>query len=298
MRVYQFIEAEKEADESFSIKLACELLGVSRSGFYDWKTRQDRPPTDYELEQAKLLEDIKTIHEDSGGNYGSPRIYAELRDNGWTVGENRVARTMRVNGITGRCGRRRGHHTTKQADVQPDIPDLVQRDFTAPAPDRLWCTDISYVPTRAGWLYVAVILDACSRMIVGWQAAAHMRTSLVLDALRMALGARSPAAGLVVHSDRGSQFTSQAWLQALEAAGALPSMGRVGWCWDNAMAESWFAGFKNELVVPKGPFDNRQIATKEVYRYIRWHNLQRRHSALDMLAPADWERAHTFTRAA
>lgn len=229
-------------------------------------------------------------------------IHAELRDRGWVVGENRVARTMRAHGIRGRSGRRRRHHTTKQATVQPDIPDLVQRDFTAPAPDRLWCTDLSYVPTDQGWLYVAVIIDVFSRMVVGWQAADHMRTALVLDALRMAVGRRDPTPGLIVHSDRGSQFTSDGWLQALQSADAKPSMGRVGWCWDNAMAESWFAGFKNELVYPAGTFASRRGAELEIYRYIRWHNQERRHSALNQLAPDDWERAHrsahTVTRAA
>lgn len=281
----------------FSIQLACEVLGVSTSGFYDWRRRRDRPPTPREREQERLLAEIRTIHEDSNGAYGSPRVYAELADKGWVLGENRVARLMAAHGIHGLSGRKPGPTTTRPAEVAPQVLDLVERDFAGVAtqPDRLWCSDLTYVPTAQGWLYLTIILDACSRAIVGWAAADHMRTSLMTDALAVALGRRRPDPGLIVHSDRGSQYTSDAWLGALDAAGALPSMGRVGWCWDNAMAESWFATFKNELVHPIGEFDTRHQAHNEVYNYVRWHNSTRRHSALGQLAPAVYERALTMT---
>jgi putative transposase len=282
----------------FSIALACELLEVSRSGFYDWRARRQRPATAREREQQLLVAAITVEHIASKKRYGSPRIHAELQDQGWCVGVNRVERLMRRHGLEGRSGRLRRHSLTRQAKVAPDIPDLLERDFSAEQPDRKWTTDISYVPTAQGWVYLAVLVDLCSKAVVGWAADTHMRTSLVLDALSMALTARQPEPGLIVHSDRGSQYTSREWLDALGEVDAWASMGRVGVCWDNAPSESWFAGFKNELVHPIGAFATRHEAVVEIARYVRWHNTTRRHSALHMLAPHDWERAHTLTRAA
>jgi putative transposase len=282
----------------FSVALACELLGVSRSGLYDWRARRSRPATARQREQQLLVAAITVEHVASSYRYGSPRIHAELQAQGWRVGENRIARLMRGHGLEGRSGRRRRHSLTRQAKTAPDIPDLLRRDFTAEVPDTRWVTDITFVPTARGWLYLAVILDLCSRAVVGWAADTHMRTELVLEALTMATAARRPPPGLIVHSDRGAQFTSQAWLDAIAAAGARASMGRVGVCWDNAPAESWFGGFKNELVHPTGAFTSRHHAQVEIARYIRWHNTVRRHSALDMLAPHAWERALNLTRAA
>jgi len=282
----------------FSIALACELLEVSRSGFYDWRARQGRRPTAWEREQQLLVAAITVEHIASRKRYGSPRIHAELVDQGWQVGVNRVARLMSLHGIQGRSGRLRRHNLTRQAKVAPDIPDLLERDFTADQPDTKWTTDISYVPTTQGWCYLAVIVDLASKAVVGWAADSHMRTELVLDALTMALAARRPGPGLIVHSDRGAQYTSREWLDALATADAKASMGRVGVCWDNAPAESWFGGFKTELVHPIGAFTSHDQAKTEIARYIRWHNTTRRHSALQMLAPYTWERAHTMTRAA
>lgn len=279
----------------FSIALACELLEVSRSGFYDWRARRGRRLTPAQREERLLVAAITVEHIASKERYGSPRIHAELVDQGWQIGENRVARLMRVHGLQGRSGRLRRHNLTRQARVAPDIPDLVRRQFAVAEPDTVWATDITYVPTAQGWLYLAVIIDLCSKAVVGWAADTHMRTELVLEALTMALVARQPDSGLIVHSDRGSQFTSQAWLDALEHADAKASMGRVGVCWDNAPAESWFGGFKNELVHPIGAFASRDQALVEIARYVRWHNTTRRHSALNMLAPHQWERAHTVT---
>ena len=282
----------------FSIALACTLLQVSRSGFYDWRARRERPATPGEREQQLLLAAITVEHIASKRRYGSPRIHAELVDQGWQVGVNRIARLMALHGIQGRSGRLRRHNLTRQAKVAPDIPDLLQRDFSASAPDTKWTTDISYVPTAEGWVYVVVLLDLCSKVVVGWAADSHMRTSLVLDALSMALTTRQPPPGLIVHSDRGAQFTSQEWLDALAAVDARASMGRVGVCWDNAPAESWFGGFKNELVHPIGAFTTRHQARLEIARYIRWHNTTRRHSALQHRSPHQWERTLTLTRAA
>ncbi|MGH3467290.1 MAG: IS3 family transposase [Thermocrispum sp.] len=282
----------------FSIVLACQLLEVSRSGFYDWRERRSRPTTAREREQQLLVAAITVEHIASRRRYGSPRIHAELVAQGWRIGVNRVARLMSAHGIEGRSGRLRRHSLTRQAKVAPDIPDLLQRDFTAEAPDTRWTTDITYVPTAQGWCYLAVLVDLCSKAVVGWAADTHMRTSLVLDALTMALQVRRPGPGLIVHSDRGSQYTSREWLDALADVDARASMGRVGVCWDNAPAESWFGGFKNELVHPIGAFATVGDAKADIARYIRWHNTTRRHSALHMLAPHTWERAHTLTRAA
>jgi putative transposase len=296
---YAFIERmDRDGLWWFSVALACELLEVSRSGFYDWQARRSRPATPAEREQQLLVAAITVEHIASKQRYGSPRIHAELVAQGWRVGVNRIARLMRLHGLEGRSGRRRRHNLTRQAKVAPDIPDLLERDFTAEQPDTRWVSDISYVPTAQGWVYLAVILDLCSKVVVGWAADTHMRTSLVLDALSMALVARAPGPGLIVHSDRGSQFTSREWLDKLGEVDAQASMGRVGVCWDNAPAESWFGGFKNELVHPIGAFTTRHEAKVEIARYIRWHNTTRRHSALEMLAPETWERAHTLTSAA
>lgn len=282
----------------FSIALACELLEVSRSGFYDWRERRQRPATPRQREEQLLVAAITVEHIASKQRYGSPRIHAELVAQGWQVGVNRIARLMALHGLEGRSGRRRRHSLTRQAKVAPDIPDLLRRDFSAEQPNQKWTTDISYVPTAEGWVYLAVLVDLCSKAVVGWAADTHMRTSLVLDALSMALATRQPPAGLIVHSDRGAQYTSKEWLDALAHVDAKASMGRVGVCWDNAPAESWFGGFKNELVHPIGAFPTRHEAQVEIARYIRWHNTTRRHSALNMLAPHTWERAHNLTRAA
>jgi putative transposase len=282
----------------FSIAVACKLLEVSRSGFYDWRARRGRPATASQREQHLLVAAITVEHIASSYRYGSPRVHAELVDQGWKIGVNRVARLMALHGLEGRSGRRRRHNLTRQAKAQPHVPDLVKRDFTADGPNRKWVSDISYVPTAQGWLYLAVIVDLYSKAVVGWALQNHMRVELVTDALTMALAARRPPAGLIVHSDRGAQYTSRPWLDALTAAGARASMGRVGVCWDNAPAEAWFAGFKNELVHPIGAFVTAHEAKVEIARYIRWHNHSRRHSALGYLAPHQWERADTVAIAA
>jgi putative transposase len=238
-------------------------------------------------------------HIASSYRYGSPRIHAELVDQGWQIGVNRVARLMRLHELEGRSGRRRRHNLTRQAKVAPEIPDLLERDFTAQGPNASGCpTSPTYRPRRGGCMSVAVLVNLYSKAVVGWALDTHMRVELVLDALTMATCTRQPPPGLIVHSDRGSHYTSRPWLEALSEADARASMGRVGVCWDNAPAESWFAGFKNELVHPIGAFPTIKEAKTEIARYIRWHNTTRRHSALNMLAPHQWERADTVTVAA
>ena len=197
---YAFIERmDRQELWWFSIALACELLGVSRSGFYDWQARRSRPTTLAEREQQLLVAATTVEHIASRGRYGSPRSHAELVAQGWRIGVNRIARLMAEQGIEGRSSRMRRHSLTRQAKVAPDIPDLLERDFTAEQPDTRWVSDISYVPTAEGWVYLAVIQDLASKAIVGWAARPHMRTSLVLEALSMATTARQPAPGLVVH---------------------------------------------------------------------------------------------------
>jgi putative transposase len=181
--------------------LACELLEVSRSGFYDWQARRSRPATPAEREQQLLVAAITVEHIASKQRYGSPRIHAELIAQGWRVGVNRIARLMRLDGLKGRSGRLRRHNLTRQAKIAPDIPDLLERE----QPDTRWVTDTSYVPTAQGWVASRLLVDLCSKAVVGWAADTHMRTSLVLQALTMALTARAPGPGLIVRSDRGSQ---------------------------------------------------------------------------------------------
>lgn len=235
--------------------MMCRVLEVSRSGYYAWL---ERPPSKRDLEDAWLLERIETIHERSRGTYGSPRIHAELRAQGIRVGRKRVARLMRDAGIRG-VSRRRSIVTTRRSKRARPAPDLVERDFAVDGPDRLWVADITYVPTRSGFLHLAVVLDAWSRRVVGWSMATHLRTELVLDALDMALDQRRPES-VIHHSDQGCQYTSIAFGQRCQQAGVRPSMGSVGDAYDNALCESFFASLECELIDRerfKGPVEAR-----------------------------------------
>ena len=235
---------------------------------------------------------IAAIHQTSRGTYGSPRVHAELRAAGERCGRRRVARLMRQAGLRGCHGQRRCVRTTTPDRQATPAPDRVERVFQPPAvgaPDRLWLADITYVATQEGWLYLAVVLDAYSRKVVGWAMAEHLRTELVLDALTMALHQRRPAAGLVHHSDHGCQYTSLAFGQRLQEAGILPSMGSVGDCFDNAVAESFFATLKVELL-HRQVWPTRAAARLAIFEYVEvWYNRQRRHSTLAYATPAGYE---------
>ena len=270
----------------YPIATMCRLLGVSASGYHAW---QGRPPSRRTEDDAGLLRRIRTIHTASRGTYGAPRIHAELLADGRHVGRKRVARLMRAAGIAG-VSRRKGVRTTRRDARARPAPDLVQRDFSADRPDGLWVADITYVPTWAGFLYLAVVLDAFSRRIVGWSMAGHLRTALVLDALDMALVRRRPHQ-VVHHSDQGSQYTSIAFGNRCREAGVRPSMGSVGDCYDNALCESFFATLECELI-DRTRFRSHAEARIAVFDFIEgWYNPRRRHSAIGYLSPVDYERS-------
>jgi len=220
------------------------MLGVSRSGYYAWRIR---PPSESARFDAVLSEKIETIHRNSRATYGAPRVHAELRALGIRCGRKRVARLMRRAKLRG-CLRGRKIKSTYRTALQQAAPDLVERNFVAGEPDRLWVADITYVRSKEAFVYLAFILDACSRRVVGWSMATHLKTELVVDALQMAIARRKPAPGLVHHSDRGVQYTSLSFGERLEDEGLLPSMGRVGSAYDNAQAQSFLATLKTELL--------------------------------------------------
>ncbi len=270
------------------IATMCRVLGVSPGGYY---ARLMRPPSARARADAELSARIADIHRHSRATYGAPRIHAELAQQGIRVGCKRVARLMRAAGLFGVSRRNWIITTVRDRDARP-APDLVERNFTAPAPNRLWVADITYIPTWAGFLYLAVVLDAFSRKIVGWAMETHLRTELVLKALDMALGQRR-ASGVIHHSDQGSQYTSLAFGKRCDQAGVRPSMGSVGDCFDNAMCESFFATLECELL-DRQSFKNQLEARMAVFDFIEgWYNPHRRHSALDYLSPIDYERSHS-----
>lgn len=263
----------------------CRALGVSPAGYYAWK---QRPPSARALRDTELTERIRSIHERSRGTYGVPRIHVELAEADIHVGRKRVARLMRATGLHG-ISRRRGCRTTRRDESSRPAPDLVDRQFKAEGPDRLWVADITYIPTWAGFLYLAVVLDAWSRRIVGWAMETHLRTELVLEALNMAVWRRRPE-GVIHHSDQGCQYTSVAFGRRCEEAGVRPSMGSVGDCYDNAMCESFFATLECELL-DRARFRTQVEARMAVFDFIEgWYNPSRRHSGINYLSPVEFER--------
>ncbi len=285
MSRYRFIAAEKA---TYPVSLLCRTLDVSRARFYAWR---DRGPCRREQTDQQLLEQITQIHRDARGTDGAPRVHAELRAQGVRVGRKRVARLMRTHGLVG-CHRRRRRGLTRRDPAATPAPDLVGRLFDPGQPDRTWYADISYIPTEEGWLYLATVLDGYSRKVIGWAMADHLRAELAVDALQMALDRRQPAAGLIHHSDRGSQYTAGVYAQALQAAGLRQSMGQVATCFDNAVAESLFATLKTELVHTR-TWPTRQAARTAIYEYLEvFYNRRRRHSSLGYLSPTEYERRY------
>jgi putative transposase len=272
----------------FPVRVMCRVLGLSPSGYYAWLRR---PPSARALRDQELTTKIEGIWTDNRKVYGRPRIFADLKERGERVGEKRVGRLMREAGIQGASRRRRGPKTTRRNEDARPAPDLVDRDFTVDGPDQLWVADITYIPTWAGFLYLAVVLDAWSRRVVGWAMATHLRTELVLDALNMALWQRRPQA-VIHHSDQGTQYTSIAFGLRCKEARVRPSMGSVGDAYDNAMCESFFATLECELLDFRR-FRTQVEARMAVFDFIEgFYNPRRRHSALGQTSPANFERRH------
>jgi len=280
---YRLISAEKARTP---VSMSCRLLGVSRSGYYEWAANI---PSERARVDAELVERILAIHGANRGVYGSPRIHAELRmTHGIRVGRKRVERLMREARISGMVRRKRGRTTISVPGVRV-ADDLVERQFRPAGPNQLWVADVTYLRTWEGWLYLAAVQDAYSRAIVGWSMADHMRSELVVDALQMAVQRRRPEPGLIHHSDQGSQYVSLAFGQAARDAGIARSMGSKGDAYDNAVAESFFATLKKELIHRRS-WPTRRELTTEVFDYIEaFYNRVRRHSTLGMLAPLEFE---------
>jgi transposase InsO family protein len=277
----------KANQAAYPVATMCRLLGVSTSGFYAWL---ERGPSARAQADAQLLTRIAQIHQRSRETYGRPRVHAELTEQGIRVGGKRVARLMRSAGLHGVSRRKRIYTTVRDPDARP-APDLVQRHFSAQSPDALWVADITYIASWAGFLYLAVVIDAFSRRVVGWAMQNHLRSALVLQALEMAYGQRRPG-DVVHHSDQGTQYTSIAFGMRCQEMGVRPSMGSVGDCFDNAMAESFFATLECELL-ERRRFKSQAEAEIAVFDFIEgWYNPQRRHSALGYLSPMNYEQRH------
>ena len=283
MNVYPFIEAEQAGQHN--VKRACELLEVSRSAYYTRGRQSLRARVD-----EQLTKQIIAVHTASKGTYGAPRIHAELAATGLRHGRKRIARRMRAAGIRGKSPRR-WQVTTIADPTAARRPDLIKRDFAVdPAViDTRWCGDITYINTWEGWLYLATVIDLASRRVVGWAVADHLRTDLVDAALADALNRRRPGDGLIFHSDRGCQYTSAQHARLARQHGVRLSVGRRGQCWDNAVAESFFATIKTELI-HRQAWPTRDTARQAIFEYIEgWYNTRRRHSSLGYQSPAAWE---------
>jgi transposase InsO family protein len=290
VNVYPFIEAERA--QQYNVTRACQLLEVSRSAYYAHRAG----PSARVQQDAELTERIIEVHEASGGTYGAPRVHAELLDQGRRHSRKRVARLMRQAGRRGRAPRR-WRTTTVPDPVAPARPDLIGRDFrTHPGQvNARWCGDITYINTWEGWLYLATVIDPASRRVVGWAVADHLRTDLVAEALSAAVATRRPTQPVIFHSDRGCQYTSSQYTQLAQKLGVRLSVGRKGQCWDNAVAESFFATIKTELL-DRRAWPTRARARQAIFEWIEgWYNTRRRHSTLDYRSPAAYE-ATAYTK--
>lgn len=284
----------KANQATYPVRVMCRLLGVSVSGFYAWR---ERVPSARQLADVALSVKIHTIHRRSRETYGAPRVHAELaQEHGCRVGRKRVARLMRAAGLQGVRRNRFVRTTVRDPKAAPAL-DLVERNFQAAGPDRLWVSDITYIPTWSGFLYLAIVLDAWSRRVVGWAMETHLRTELVLAALNMAWRQRRPG-GVIHHSDRGTQYTSIAFGLRCRETGITPSMGSTGDAYDNAMAESFFATLETELLARRR-FQSQAEARMATFEWLEgWYNPHRRHSALGYLSPIHYERRMSLQHAA
>lgn len=268
------------------LEVACEVLEVSRSGYYAW---QNRPVSPQSRRRAELATKIQAIHADNRGVYGSPRIFQALVAQGEPVCENTVAKVMRLQGLRAKVKRKFVPRTTDSAHEQPIAPNLLDRQFQTSTPNRKWAGDITYIPTDEGWLYLAGVIDLCSRRIVGWSMADHMQTELVSDALSMAIARRQPGPGLLHHSDRGVQYASDDYQGLLQTHRIQVSMSGKGDCWDNAVMESFWATLKTELVHHEH-YATRQEARQSIFEYIEvFYNRKRLHSSLGYVSPEAFE---------
>ena len=292
MSVYPFIEAEKA--QQHHVKRACELLEVSRSAYYAHRTG----PCEHDRQDAELTEQIITVYDASDGTYGAPRVHKELRDLGHRHSRKRIARLMRQADRRGRTPKRWRTTTIPNPVGAAARPDLIGRDFRV-APEKIntrWCGDITYINTWEGWLYLATVIDLASRRVIGWATADNLRTDLVAKALSKAVTTRRPTAQVIFHSDRGCQYTSAQYARLADQLGVRLSVGRKGQCWDNAVAESFFATNKAELL-DRRAWPTRAAAEQAIFEWIEgWYNTRRRHSTLDYLSPATYEAtAYTTT---
>ena len=293
MTRFRHVDDQKAA--GFPVTAACEAAGVSTSGYYDWCGREAAGPTERQLAEAELVALMRDLFDEADGNYGVPRMYKALRKAGIVINRKKVRRLMRCHGMAGRH-RRRTCRTTFPGPDGYQIPDLIGRRFAPGAPDIAWCQDITYIPTREGWLYLASVLDLGSRRLLGYSMAEHMRTELVLDALKMAIAARGgdgAVAGVVAHADRGSQYTSNDYIDYCQDASRQmrPSVGRTGVCWDNAVAESFWESLKRECIQGR-IFTTRAEARRAIFKWINWYNTTRLHSTLNDLPPIEWEQQY------
>jgi putative transposase len=288
---FAFIATQEVA---FPVQAMCQLLGVSRSGYYAWKAR---PRSEADAATATLAAEIAAVHQRSRGIYGSPRIHRELRAKGVRVGRKRVERLMRENGLQGAQKRRFRCTTTDSRHTYPVAPNRLNRDFNPPRANRIWAGDVTYVSTAEGWLYLAVILDLFSRRVVGWSVSAINDARLAQEALREALQARRPQPGLLHHTDRGSPYASLAYTTLIRHHGMVASMSRAGDCYDNAVVESFFGTLKSELI-RRHVYPSHREATAAIADYIDFYNTQRRHSSLEYISPIEFELRSTAAASA
>ena len=290
MTRYRCVDAQKAA--GFPVAAACQAAGVTRSAYYAWATSAAQAAAERQREEARLAGEIRRIHTRSHGVYGSPRVTAELRRRGWGINHKRVERLMRLHGIVGFRPRRRRSLTKPDAGAAP-APDLLGRLFDPDQLDVAWCGDVTYIPTDEGWLYLASVIDLASRYLLGYSMSTHHDAALVVGALDAAVATRGLKRldGTIFHTDRGGEYTSAACIAACQRLGLRRSMGRTGSCLDNAVAESWFASLKVELV-DRAHYRTRAEARAAIFAWIAWYNRVRLHSARGYLPPIEWEQQH------